>query len=323
MIIIAGISALELWDKGLASRVESCDIGKLDLSTVDAHGLQQQKPWELGISEPGHLLVPSDGYRPYTKLWRCHTWGKELPTGSLYRAKTREELYIASPEFCYLQLAQSIGFLDSIKLGMELCGWYSTLVPEGREYRKRPPLTSIERLDEYVRQACAAGGRSLAERSLKEVAPNSASPMETASKILLCLPRRYGCPRFRTPELNKRVEIAEEEKRLLGTQFLRTDLRWGDVVLEYKGIGSHTRTGDLAHDTARENVLRSKGLNVISATYNSLCTEEGFAALTAALANAMDIRIRRNAKDMPQYLECQAQTRAIVLRGKTCSWCNR
>ena len=323
MMIIAGISALELWDKGLASRVDPCDIRALESFAVDSQALQTQVPREYGLSEPGHLLVPPGGPRPRIKRWHCHAWGKELAPGSLYRVTTRKGLYVASPELCFVQLSSSLGFLDSIKLGMELCGHYSTLIPPGRDYRKRPPLTSLDKLDAYVKQSFAGGGRSVAERALKETVPNSASPMETASKMLLCLPRRYGCPRFKVPELNKRVDITEDERHLLGCEFLRTDMSWGNLVYEYKGVDSHTRTGDLAHDTARENVLRAKGFQVVSATFSSLYTEEGFAALTSALAKAMGVRVRRDSKDMSEYLERQAQTRAIVLRGRTCSWYNR
>ena len=76
-------------------------------------------------------------------------------------------------------------------------------------FDRRPPLTTVARLERFLEQPTLKGarGRAVARRALRHVAEGSRSPMETAMAMLLCLPPRMGGYGFPLPRLNKAVAM--------------------------------------------------------------------------------------------------------------------
>ena len=314
-LLITDISALSLWDHGIGARAHVADIRNLEGFYVDFDVVRSMEPERFGIDRPGDLLVPDGETRPWSSAWHGHFWNMPLPRGSVYQID--DGVYIASPELIFARLARRLGYIDTIKLGIELCGRYSTLVLPGEDYLKRPPLTNAEKLLAYVSTLYAQSNYGVALRAARFAADNVESPMECATRILLCLKYRHGCPGFPMPEMNHVIELDGEERRLLRKNSLRCDAYWEHpmVAVEYKG-NVHEGESSLRKDTARENILLSRGITVVSATYASLSTDAGFACLCEALAKALGKRLR-----FPSgYLDRLHQTRGIVLRGNTCTW---
>lgn len=320
-MLLTDISALELWDGAVASAASPTLIRDLGRFAPDFASLQKLDPQSLGLGKPGHLLIPGKGNHPHNANWHCHFWNKPLPPGSIFQIS--KDAFLASPELCFVQMARRMEFIDVIKLGLELCGFYSTLVPSGHPMRRRPPLTTRDKLAAFVSSTRSATASSTAVRALGYIDDGAESPMESASRILLCLPYRHGCPGFPKPQMNTRIELDSSECRMLRKRFLRCDLYWplkgagvNGVALEFKGEEAHSGNENWKSDIARETVLASHGIRVISATYASLATQAGFDALTCALAKELGKRLR-----FPEgYLVRQNRTRSMVLRGNTCSW---
>ncbi|MDO4399910.1 MAG: hypothetical protein Q4D27_03055 [Coriobacteriia bacterium] len=314
-LLISDISALSLWDHGIGARARVADIHDLEGFRVDADVMRAIEPERFGIARPGDLLVSGGEVRPWSSAWHGHFWNQPLPQESVYQID--DGVYIASPELAFVRLARRLGYIDAIKLGVELCGRYSTLVPPGEDYLKRPPLTNAEKLVAYVETLYSRSQYGVAHRAARFAADNVESPMECATRILLCLKYRHGCPGFPMPEMNHVIELEGEERRLLRKSSLRCDAYWERpaVAVEYKG-SVHEGESSLRKDTARENILLSRGITVVPATYASLSTDAGFACLCEALAKALGKRLRFPAG----YLERLHQTRSIVLRGNICTW---
>ena len=143
-----------------------------------------------GLSLPVHLLVDRLEKRPSTGWAVYHTRNAPLPRGSFLHAGT--ELFVASPELCFTQLAASHPLPDQVSIGHELCGSYRI----GKGY-DLPPLTTVAKLKAYAQRAAGMDGIVQTRRALRYVLPDSASSMETTLAMLLDLPAMMGGTRFR------------------------------------------------------------------------------------------------------------------------------
>lgn len=314
-ILIADISALSLWDRGIANRARPVDAVSLEDFRVELRALNELDPERFGLRRPAHVMIPAGQPRPRSSHWQGHFWNKPIPPGSVCQIDSG--VFIATPEFVFACMLYRLGFLDLVKLGMELTGSYSTLVAPGDGFIVRPPLTTVRGLSDYLRKVNTKASAGVAAHTIGMMADNVESPMECAARMMLCLPYRYGCPGFAKPEMNHAIQLDSKERQLLGKGHLRCDAFWEreNVALEYKG-GIHGTEVKLRSDTARENILLSRGITVVPATYASLATDEGFACLCEALSGALGKRLRFP-KD---HLSRLHRTRGVVLRGNTCSW---
>ena len=103
-----------------------------------------------------------------------------------------EEL-LASDSFTLY--CQRHDLLPSIELGMELCGTYTKAAYDTRESFSRydlPRLTSAQSLEMFLHDNRRIYGVNRAHEALAFVRDKSASPMETALVLLLCLPVSEG-----------------------------------------------------------------------------------------------------------------------------------
>ena len=317
-VLITDISALELWDKGLSSRVRLAGEHELAGLSTDAEERRLIVARNYGVSAPMQLLS-LDGFHGKAKEWDYHVWNQPLPPGSVVRAN--DEIYVATPEFCFMRMVPALGFYDSLKLGMEICGAYSTLVPEGRNARKRPPLTNTERLCAYLNRVFPATGESKAQRVAKLLVDGSASPGETASYAQLCLPYRYGWYGFRKPMLNQRINLTAREQRTLGKGYLKADLLWECdnrfVACEYKGVESHSGEFNLQKDSIREVVMGNEKVAVVTITHAMLMEPSQMHAVAELLAKLLGRRLRIPGQ---RFWETQREARAELMRSGVCSW---
>lgn len=192
---------------------------------------------------------------------RCRIHEGALLPGSLCRIPNAE-IYVASPELCFLQACNGPSLLPKVELGLELCGHYvrSDLInpaaagpdgPGGAPTRPdagcegRPPLTSTRRLRAYLIGAHELHGVRPSRRALRWVLDGARSPRESALHLALDLPARLGGYGLGTPVLNYPIcvgaadapapAIAREGEVCFG------DLAYvrEGVVAEYDGFASH------------------------------------------------------------------------------------
>ena len=316
-LLIRDISAIELWDKGLGSRVRPVRSDELHGLTLNAEERAAINPREFGVSSPIQLLSIEDEFHGRALNWDYLYWSRPLPEASVVCAA--DGIYVATPEFCFLRMAPKLGLYDSLKLGMEMCGGYSTLVPPGCKYRDRPPITTKEKLLHYLEKALPTGSKSVALKAARLIRAGSASPGETASYLELCLPYRYGWFGFVAPKLNAVIPLEPEERRACSRMELRVDMYWEGFGLagEYLGKEDHEGEFNVQRDVIRDNVLEAKGIEVVRISHAMLMNPEQMMVAVERIAKRMNRRMR-----IPEqgFWEKQEEARAQIMRDGRCSW---
>lgn len=283
-IVLSHISALEC----LNSNQQKCH-----LTTQHARSLISQPPQvnidamkTLGITLPVQVLVLDELTRRNSKDVICHTWRHKLPKDFVQRID--EGLYSVSPELAFVQAANSLTLIDAIILGYELCGTYRAA--EGKLFR-RSPLTNRKKLATFVEKASYVQGSKKAKRALHYVLDNSASPMETALTMLLCLPYKLGGYGFPYPLLNHQINSRNISTK---TSCYICDLYWSQVKLaiEYDSTEHHTDTERITKDSIRRDELFLSGVNTITVTRDRIKNRTEMDKVADSLAILFSKRIR-------------------------------
>lgn len=258
-----------------------------------------------GLSLPVHLLVDRLEKRPSTGWAVYHTRNAPLPQGSLLHADT--ELFVASPELCFTQLAASHPLPDQVSIGHELCGSYRI----GKGY-DLPPLTTVAKLKAYAQRAAGMDGIVQTRRALRYVLPDSASSMETTLAMLLDLPAMMGGNSLSFPQLNKRIDPTRRTRSLASQSFYKCDLYWekAHLAVEYESNLCHTGAHRLSKDSKRRDELTAMGVTVITVTASQVYNLREFDKLARVIARHLGERLPKRDK---KFTERQLELRAILL----------
>jgi len=228
---------------------------------------------------------------------RCHISSGRLPYGSFIQVEPG--LSVSSPELCFVQMASELPLVELMMLGYEFCGNYRLDKVSSPEegFRKDRPLTSAATLDAFVAKATGLKGCKNARKALRFITDASASPMETALTLLLCLPYRLGGYGFPMPRLNWRIEVNIPTRNIPGTSG-RTkfygDLYWPaeQVDVEYDSDAHHSKSEQTEYDTRRRNALQSAGVVVFSVTRKQIMDTRKTRELAEELSRSLEKRLR-------------------------------
>lgn len=257
----------------------------------DARRLHAGNPW--GLAMPLHILVGSGNARKTAGSLRCHVSSGRFPHGSFIQAEPG--LAVSSPELCFVQMASELSLVELMMLGYELCGNYrlnKTSEPEGGFHKGRA-LTSVAALDSFVEKARGLKGRTNARKALRFITDGSASPMESALTLLLCLPYRLGGYGLPMPQLNYPIEVGTATRSMPGKQIYHADLFWLDeqVDVEYDSDAHHLTPEQHAHDGMRRNALQASGIVVLSATRKQIMNLTRTRKMVEDLSKLLDKRL--------------------------------
>lgn len=253
------------------------------------------------FSHPIDVLVPSDEARRNTASLRCHTWSNEVPYGAFLELS--RDLRLSSPEFVFLQMADSLSITQLIQLGYELCGGYVLDPSLARGWtRTARPLTTPERISEFVAKAPVCRGRKKARRAARFVLANSWSPMETDLSILLTLPTRSGGYQMPAPLLNREIKMTGEQRIRAHHSRYYLDLSWEDRnsrihALEYQGYEDHSGARALGQDRMREIILDELGIHHIAITEYQVFRIEAFDTVVKAICKSIGRKYRKPTPD--------------------------
>lgn len=194
----------------------------------------------MGTNTPPRcdVLVRNGRERRHSKNCISHVWSKLPQVKPFFQVS--EQVCVSTPEFCFLQLARDLSFLELLQVGQALCGSYFVAHNE-KGFVQLNPLTSVNKLRVFLGMCKGLGGVKKARRAVGYLAQGARSPMETVLNMILTLPRRlggYGLPRA---ELNFKVELAGEGSRLARAGYCLLDLCWParKFALEYNGEAYH------------------------------------------------------------------------------------
>lgn len=219
----------------------------------------------------------------------------KLPSSSCIKSRGsfhEDDVFVSTPEFCFLQMASVLTLEELIALGFELCGSY--VRTEDATLYQVLPLTSVKKLRSFITKTESFHGIKKARRACRYILPNSASPMETALTLLLCLPYSLGGFGIRAPELNYPIELPGPMKKKLRTRYYVCDLFWPSVnlAIEYDSDLAHAGIYKTAKDALRRSILTTLGISVLSVTRPQIMDRTAFFQLAYLVAKKTNKRIR-------------------------------
>lgn len=291
-----------------ACRLSSASISKLKGFPPKASEIEAFAT--TGLNWPLHLLVLSAYARRQLKNAVCHVHSASIPSGSIMQVES--DVFVTSPEWCFVQMAEMLSFPQLVLLGFELCGTYSLPVQASGDFMKRDVLTSIVKLKCFIESIEGARGLKLAKQALRHVVPDSASPMETITTLLLCLPVRLGGYGLPTPVLNHRIDIGRSARRVSSKGFYVCDLYWPSARLcvEYDSDRFHCGSVRIASDANRRNALSYLGITVVTMTRAQVLNCDGMDRTAHAIAKQLGWRLRIGGSD---WLAARGRLRHLLL----------
>ena len=274
-----------------------------------------------GLVVPIDVLVDDPAERRNSSLLRCHVWNRPLPERSFIDigdgvfVSAPELCFMQMCKNYEVTELVRLGYelTGSYSLMNRGCAWglywlaastaddgegwpwsevradsaiWPNIIGWLRErhvptFCQRPPLVSIGRLRRYAELARGFYGRGRALRALKYVVPGSASPMETALVMLLCLPCSLGGYGLPLPVMNHHVGQNMPRDSIAGKEYYVCDLYWPDAGLdvEYDSDLCHTGPDRIADDSARRDALKELGVDVITVTWQQIRSLRSMALL--------------------------------------------
>ena len=301
IVCVGGYSALRYWSHARAQQDATDPFGTPMQRASDSRravrslSLRSQ-PHALthlpeGCLSPLDVLVTNPTARVSNDSISTRVYSTTIPLNSFVQIDPH--YMMSTPEFLFAQLSFSLSLTKLIQLGYELCGTY---VSEGNgpvSYQAKQ-ATSINRLKRFVQSATRFPGRARAERALRYIIENSASPRETQLAMMLTLPYALGGYGFPQPLLNHKIDLPESRKT--GKRYLVCDQYWPNskLDLEYDSDEFHANANKLAADSQRRITLESMGIKSINVSNSEITSRASFDNLATCLAKITGKRIRRN-----------------------------
>ena len=259
--------------------------------TVDEFRLFNVPESEFGC-HPVDILVPGSNPPRCPSGFKPHKQCKQLPSHALY--PLWDGMFVVSPELCFVEMCQSLTFIEALELGMELCGTYA-LRPEGlggmtqRDYA----LIDAETLRRHLQSWRGLKGLPLARKVSRHLITGSASPMETKLYLLLCLPLQYGGYNLGHPELNLEMQLDSAEMEILRHTKVKPDMLWRQqkLIVEYDG-SQHEEERQSKYDAMRITILEAKGHAVRRVKRHQLYSPLAFDSFASSTAALLGVRRR-------------------------------
>ena len=246
---------------------------------------------------PLDVLVASASLRTQLDGMRAHVWSVPLPGSSLVRVG--DGMYVCTPEFCFVQLAQTHTRFELAERAFELAGTYARAPSDFRRDEQGTtyglaPLTTTERLTRFAEGLPKVRGKDKALDALRFVANGSASPMETKLVMAGSMSRRIGGAGLPTPLLNHTLKATEAAQKASGMRAFRCDLYWPEqkVCVEYDSDAFHADPKVRAKNELRRNGLEIMGIRTISVTWDQFRSPADLQRVLHAVGKALGVRMR-------------------------------
>ena len=307
--LIGHTTSLQYWRTHALDETEACRVTSLADAVCTLRDLDTISLYALGLKAAQiNLIIPRERRRRSTDRIRYRIWSGDLPAGAVRRV--RGDIYVESPEMCFLEYAACHSITETVLYGLEICGSYALSVDDGPARYEIEPLTRTSRIASFLRRCPNHRGAKTARRALRYVRNGSESPMESAVYMLLSMPRTYGGYRLPAPQLNGKIEFGAKERFLGQKGDNRCDLLWRKrhLALEYNSNLVHDNAQSITSDSMRANVLGHHGIQVVSLTWNMVANAAEFAKIVQILVWHLRIKQR------PRISRSRFQTYRNMLR---------
>lgn len=175
-----------------------------------------------------------------------------------------EHVYVATPELGLMTTTRDCCRSEALHLINEFCGTYAINVVAPKGFVPARPVTSRGALlrfcDAHLDWTPALLFRTTADHAID----NCASPAESTTALLLCLPVRDGGYGLPLPQMNSVILPNDRAKRLADRGYYVGDAVWPDsmTIVEYDSKAEHTDCEAVTHDHVRKLALESCGYHV-------------------------------------------------------------
>lgn len=296
-IFLGHTTACVFW---LTSTQEQCDAAlptsaaPSPASVHTAKAAQLMAEGTVFANQILHVDTPQQGLRgsAHVVLHSCRSYP------NAYR-KVCKDVYVASPELTFAQMASMLSFEELVLLGNELCSSYvrDEYSPTGTA--ERAPLATPASIKRCLESSSAFHGKKTALKALRYLTPLTASPKEVEWATRFVLRNQYGgygLPAFKS---NYHVPIPKSMRHLTDKTHFKIDFCWPaqKVAIEYDS-DLHTGSEKIALDTMRRNFLVAKGFKVIGITRIQNNSEREMDRVAAEVKRALkqrsDIRCKEH-----------------------------
>ena len=247
----------------------------------------------LQMSLPVHIMVASASDRRRDSNVKYHVIPKTLPKGCFRRITNN--VYVASPEYCFLQAAEKISVPELVVLANNLCATYAINTSSKYGQEKREPVTTVNRIQGFLESVEKIDGLQKARCAIQYALDLSNSPMESKIAAAGQLPFYHGGFALRKPFLNYSVKMSQEGKVFLGREYCCCDMVWPDlkIAVEYDSSLSHMDENQFFYDKRRTTALVLSGYTVISVTKDHLRNIQTVEDLFMSLRNTLHMTTRK------------------------------
>lgn len=218
---------------------------------------------------------------------KTHSCQLELPKSAIIK---RGDIYVASPELVFLQLANQLSFHRLVLLGLQMC---CHAVGNGST-----SISTKRRLHFLLSKAKWHRGHRKAEKALRFIEDGSASLMESIAFMVLTLPHSFGGFGLSGACFNHEIILDEQASKQLGQKRCFADLFYSKekVAVEYDSFEHHHTPSAQSKDLLRASALERQGIIVIRFGTYQLYKKEACEELALNLARRMGRRIRIRSK---------------------------
>ena len=249
----------------------NCETGKRAVTSTlrDAFKTKPVQPLSRNffcrLGEPLDLMTDNRMARHSWEGGNVHLVADKMPGGSFMQLKPG--VFVASPALCLVQLAPSLSLFETIQLAMSFCGIYQLEGDEERYPYERLPMTTPQEIEDYLSVLNKAHGVASVREAMPWVIPNSGSPMETKMVLSMYLPKYLGGYGLPMPEMNAKVRLSPEMRKLLGQAYCFGDAVWfadgfDPFDMEYQSYEHHLSAEKYGADMARQLAIQHEGYTV-------------------------------------------------------------
>lgn len=259
------------------------------------------------LCDPIHIAISNAGNRFHSNKVVCHVSTAHLPGRPVIQLN--DGFTVVAPMVCFLEMAQSYSLGKLIALGCELCGTYRRMKAQhfaGKfnidmedGFKAAKPLMTAHALRRFLNQTANAICVKDARQAAKYVVDGSASPMETALYLLLCLPQRMGGYGLPPANLNTPIKAGSASRKATSKKSYRCDLFWSDhnLTVEYDSDLCHTGASKISSDAMRRNSLVYLDVQTITVTSNQVMRADLLMKVATVIARTLGFKLRIRSKD--------------------------
>ena len=236
----------------------------------------------LGLCLPLCIMKPSGTSRYSSADYKCITLPKHIPKNSFVKlgeGMLPEDLqdlginiYVASPEYCFLAAASELTIPQLVELGCNLCANYAIDSKNAQSQSFRAPISKAAIIKNFISEAENNKGLYKARKAAKYICDGSNSPMESRLAVVSILPFFLGGLNMHKPDLNKEIDLSLEGAAVLGRKTCKCDIVWEEqkLIIEYDSNKVHLTAEQHAYDKKKATALMLSGYKVISITYEDI-----------------------------------------------------